>query len=191
MAESREDLIRRLYYQELGRLNVDQQGMDFWTGEGFVEDESVLRNRLRGGAGLTGPSVTMPLLADQSYAAFMRKMQFDESQIQSSLQAAQEAAQRRITGQAGVYDQQRKQSEDGVNSSFEARQNRSGGRLVKINEGRTAIDRQQTEFKNNIGEASAQMERDAASSIADLRRERAEQELGARDRLTQRSATYT
>jgi len=188
VGEDRTELINRIYYQELGVLEADQSGLEYWLSRSDL-DESQLRQAIREGAGLTGASVQEPLLADQSYAAFMRKMQFDESQIQSSLQAAQEAARRRIEGQAGNYDLQRTQATDGVNSSYEGRQNRSGNRLVDINDARTVVDRNQREFESGIAEANAQMETDAASSIASLRRSRAEEELAARDRLTQRSAT--
>lgn len=185
----RSDLINRIYYQELGRLNADPQGLDYWNSRDDLSDDE-LRRQIRGGAGLSGESVTQPLLADQSYSAFLRKMQFDESQIQSSLQAAQEAAQRRITGQAPIYNDQRQQSAEGINSGFEARQNRSGGRLRRLAEGRGRIDRNQQAFEQGIYDQKAKMERDSASQIASLRRSRAEQELGARDRLTQRSAQY-
>jgi len=182
-------LINEIYYQELGQTKADQGGLDYWLGRNDL-DEAQLRASIREAAGesAVGAADTGDLLADQGFAAFMRKMQFDESTIQSSLQAAQEAAQRRITGQAGQYDYQRRASEEGVNQGFESRgMYRSGGRLGKVHEGRTNIDRAQTEFESGIHEATAKMETDAASSIANLRRERAEQELGARDRLTQRS----
>ena len=191
MATDRTALVNEIFYQELGRLEADPQGLAYWNSRDDLSDED-LRKQIRG-AGLgpgAGPSVKAPLLADQSYAAFMRKMKFDESQIQSSLQAAQEAARRRITGQAGIFDKQQQTGERNINSSFEGRQNRSGGRLSRIGESDAAVGRSRTEFGNQIGEATAQMERDAASSIASLRREDAEQQLGARDRLTQRSAQF-
>ena len=186
----RNSMIRNIYYQELGRLEPDQAGADYWATRTDLNDDQ-LRNAIRG-AGLgpnAGASVTAPLLADQSYAAFMRRMQFDESQIQSSLQAAQEAAVRRIQGQAGIYDKQREQGAKGVDQGFESRgMYRSGGRLNALNESRMGIDVQQRQFESGVQESKAQMERDAASKISDMRRQRAEEELSARDRLTTRSA---
>lgn len=185
----RSTLINRLYYQELGEINPDQAGLDYWNGRTDL-DEAGLRAQIRGArlGPAAGPSVVAPLMADQDYGAFLRKMQFDESSIQSSLQAAQEAARRRIAGQAGQYDTQRIQAERGVNNSFESRgMSRSGGRLKQQSETRTAIDLGQRQFEDQVYEGSAAAEREAATRIADMRRERAEQELNARTRLTQGS----
>ncbi len=189
----REAAIRRLYRDQLGVVNPDQAGLDFWMNQGWRDNEAELIRQMRGGAGLNPDppeSVNQALLADKNYAAFLRGMQFDESQIQSSLQAAQEAAQRRITAQRDAYDLQRTQGEEGIQRSYEARQNRSGRRLLDIARNRSQIDRQQTQFETGIGDQTAQLERQAAADIASLRRQRAEQELGARDRLTQRSMEY-
>ena len=186
----RNSLINQIYYQELGRLSPDEEGLAYWSGRTDLDDAG-LRRAIRGSAlgASAAESPTAALMADQSYSAFLRKMQFNESQIQSSLQAAQEAAARRIQGQAGMYDKQREQSQRNVDQNFESRgMFRSGGRLKTAAEGRTAIDYQQTQFETGVQEEKARMEREAASSIADLRRQRAEEELGARDRLTQRSA---
>jgi hypothetical protein len=161
--------------------------MKYWLGRTDLDDTQ-LRQAIRTAGGFKGKSVTEPLLADQGFAKFMRGQQFNESQIQSSLQAAQEAAARRISGQAGVYDQQRTDARRGTNQGYESRgMFRSGGRLGALHRGQTSIDRNQTTFESGIGEAKAQMERDAAQKIAGGRRQRAEEELGARDRLTQAS----
>ena len=186
MAVDRNELIRRLYYQELGRNDATDEEINYWAGTGL--DENALRSNMRNSAGLSGESVTAPLLADQSYAAYLRGMQFNESQIQSSLQAAQEAAARKIQGQRPTWDQQRTDGAQNIDSGYERRQNRSGKRLVDLNKQRSAVDNSQLQFETGINEAKGQMERDAAANIASLRRERAEQEIGARDRLTMRSA---
>lgn len=186
----RSSLINQIYYQELGRIGADQGGLDYWRGRTDLTDEA-LRQQIRG-AGLgpnVGESVVAPLLADNNYSQFLRGMQFNESQIQSNLQAAQEAARRRITGQAGQYDLQRQQGLQNVDESFESRgMYRSGGRLAKAGEVQRAVDLNQRQFEEGIYEGTAQMERDAAQKIADMRRQRAEEELGARVRLTEGSA---
>lgn len=184
----RSSLINQIYYQELGRLQADQQGLEYWNSRSDLTDEE-LRRQIRGGAGIQGESVVAPLMADQSYAAFLRKMQFDESAIQSSLQAAQEAAARRIQGQKATYDFQRQKGAEGIDRSYESRQNRSGRRLTDLAENRTQIDRSQLQFETGVNEQKAAMEREAATQIADMRRTNAEEQLAARDRLTQRSAT--
>jgi hypothetical protein len=183
----RSSLINKIYYQELGRLNPDQEGLDYWNQQSNLSD-SQLRQAIREAGGMSGTSVNEPLMADQDYAAFLRKMQFNESQIQSSLQAAQEAAARRIQGEKATYDTQRKQGAQNINSGYEARQNRSGNRLTDLGENRTQIDRSQLKFETGINESKAKMERDAAAQIAGMRRDQAEQQVAARDRLTLRSA---
>lgn len=189
MAEvSREQMIRDIYYQELGRLEPDQDGLDHWMAQTDLTDDASLREAIRYAAGMTGTSDTGDLLADPAYAAYLRGMQFSESQIQSSLQAAQEAAQRRITQQAGTFDTQRRDSERSVDQSFESRgMFRGGGRLLESAERRAQIDLSQNQFETGVLESSAQAEREAAESIAQLRRDRAEQELAARQRLTETS----
>lgn len=183
----RNELVRRLYYQELGRIKPDIEGWQYWANSGL--DENTMRTRMREAAGLSGKNPAEDLLADQQYNTFLRKMQFDESEIQSGLVAAKEAARRRIDAQSGLYDQQRMQGARGVDDSFEARgMYRSGGRLKSLNENRMGIDRQQAQFESGIHSQSAEAERQAAGKIAEMRRNRAEQELAARDRLTLRSA---
>lgn len=66
-------------------------------------------------------NVQTPLLADPSYSAYLRKLQLNESQTQSALQAAQAASLRRLDSQAGMYDYQRMASQRGVNQDFESR----------------------------------------------------------------------
>lgn len=182
----RNALIDQIYYQELGQLNADDASRAYWSGTDL--DETGLRWNIRNAAGLSGTSVNQPLMADSDYAAFMRKMQFDESQIQSSLQAAQEAAARRISGQRGMYDTQRQQGAQSINESYQARQNRTGGRLVDLNSNRAQIDLQQGQFESGVNEGKSEMERKAAGQIAEMRRAQAEQQLATRDRLTLRSA---
>jgi hypothetical protein len=187
MSTDRQALINSIYYQELDRVVPDQAGSEYWMSREDLDDDA-LRLAIRNAGGKRGESVTAPLLADNQFSAWMRGQQMNESTIQSNLQAAQEAANRRIHGQAGIYDRQRKQSERSTNQGYESRgMYRSGGRLNKVHDNRLGIDLQQRQFEDGINESKAQMERDAGSKVGDIRRQRAEQELGARDRLTQRS----
>ena len=185
----RAELIRQIYYQELGRLRPDEAGAKYWAGRNDL-NESQLRNAIRGsGLGANaGRSVVEPLLADSQFAAYLRGAQFNESQIQSSLQAAQEAAARRILGQRPMYAEQIKQGGQNINSSYEARQNRTGVRLKDLNDQRNAVERSRLQFETGVNENKAEMERKAAQDIAAIRRQGAEEQLAARDRLTLRSA---
>lgn len=223
--ESRSDLIKRIYREELGR-KFDPGGLAYWNStklsesamrRAFVKSEEGQRYRARINvapkkpappkprATATAPKAPVPrapkpppvpknikaadLLADSQFSRFLRRMQFDESSIQSSLQAAQEAARRRINSQAGQFDIQREQSSSNIDDDFESRGLfRSGGRLAKLAESGNLISTSQRQFEDSTRGGIAEMERQAAGQIGDLRRQRAEEELDARDRLTIRSA---
>lgn len=183
----RNSLINAIYYQELGQLRPDKAGLDYWNKSGL--DEAGLRANIRAAGGLKGKSAVQDLLADQSYGAFLRKMQFDESAIESSREAAKTAAKNRIKLQAGQFNQQLEQGVRSANQNYEARgMYRSGGRLDAVNKQHTNVDSQRNQFNFGVNEAAANYDRDAATRIGDMRRENAEQQSQAADRLTRRSA---
>ena len=186
MAVDRTDLIDRIYYQELGRVDADEAGLNYWNSQSQLDDEE-LRNNIRYSAGLSGESIVAPLLADSTYASFLRNMELNESQIQSSLAAAQDAAARRIASRRPQYDTQREQGAERVNSSYTSRLNRSGKRLSDLNKNRLAIDTQQLNYEGGVADQRAQLERTAAQDIAALRRNNVSQQQAARERLTRAS----
>ena len=193
MDEARRDEINRIYYEKLGRTDPDQEGLDYWMGRDDLSLDQLQRaivanSPMADKLGVEdGGNVNSDLLADSQYSTFLRNMNFNESQIQSSLSAATEAAARRIQGGKAGYDRQRQQGQEQIDGSYEARQNRSGKRLVDLSRRRADVDRNQLTFETGINESKAKMQRESAQQIAGLRRNNVEQQMGARDRLTQRS----
>jgi len=191
--EARRDEINRIYYEKLGRTDPDQEGLDYWMGRDDLSLDQLQRaivanSPMADKLGVEdGGNLNAALLADQGYSAFLRNMNFDESQIQSSLMAAKRAAEARITGAKAGYNRQREQGTRGIQNSYEQRQNRAGKRLVDIGRNTADITRQQNTFETGINDAKAEMVRNSAQAIAKGRRNNVEEQMAARDRLTQRS----
>jgi len=191
--EARRDEINRIYYEKLGRTDPDQEGLDYWMGRDDLSLDQLQRaivanSPMADKLGVEdGGNLNSALLADQGYSAFLRNMNFDESQIQSSLMAAKRAAEARITGAKAGYNRQREQGTRGIQNSYEQRQNRAGKRLVDIGRNTADITRQQNTFETGINAAKAEMVRNSAQAIAKGRRNNVEEQMAARDRLTQRS----
>lgn len=186
--EEREEYIRAIYYQELGTVEPDQDGLDYWMGREDLADEAALRRHMRGAAELDPASSLQPLLADEQFAAWLRGAQFNESAIQSSLEATQNALARRIQEQRATFDTQLRDQSRNIDRSYEARGNRSGGLHVDQNNARTSIDRSRLQFESGIADQKASAERQAAQQIGAIRREGAEEQVAARNRLTMQSA---
>ena len=188
--EARRDEINRIYYQSLGRTDPDQAGLDYWMGRTDLTGDA-LRQQMIGAspmAGVNSNGLTASIMQDQSYASFLRGHTFNESQIQSRLAAANDAAARQISGQRPVWEQSRKVGLQGVDQNYESRgMFRSGGRLNSRNEVNANVDLQKGQFEGRINDANAQNQRDSADAIAAGRRENVEQQMAARTRLTQGS----
>ncbi|MEM7536261.1 MAG: hypothetical protein AAF639_29020, partial [Chloroflexota bacterium] len=119
------------------------------------------------------------------YAAFLRQMEFDETGIQTALERARTAASSNIASQSPMFDLQRKQAARNIDNEAESRgMFRSGRRLERRSEARDAIDLNQRRFEEGQRNSVLGAEQTAADQIARLRRQRAEQELSARNRLT-------
>lgn len=185
--EFRRRQIMQLYTQVLGR-DADPGGLDTHVaamrqGKGL---EGVRRALATSPEFMQSPRVVM---TDPAYAAWMRQMQFDESEIQSGLAAAKEQARRRIAGQEPAWAMQRQDIAERHDRDFEARgMLRAGGRLRRIHEDQARVDFQATQAADAAREGIVAQETAAARRLADLRRRNAEEVLAARDRLTLRHA---
>ncbi len=183
----RRALIEQIYFQELGRNAVDAKGMQHWLGQTQLSDQQ-LRDTIRFAAGVKSPAVNPDLSKDPTYAAFLRQMEFDETGIQTALERARTAASSNIASQTPMFEQQRTQAAQNVDRNAEARgMFRSGRRLDQRAQARDSIDLNQRRFEENQRESILGAEQGAADQIARLRRQKAEQELAARNRLTQQS----
>lgn len=130
------------------------------------------------------------VLKNNDYAAYLRKMKFDEAEIRSTTLAQKEAIQRQIQARAGQFDFQRYQAANNIERDFASRGlRRAGGRIKRTNEATAAINQQQGQYELGQREQMAANERLAASRIADMERERAERERQAREQMTQDSVT--
>lgn len=182
----RKRLVSDIYHQELGIAAPDEAGLNYWAGQGQL-DEGGLREWISKAGKGSGPSgIGKQVSEDPRLAAFLRGQRLDENEINSSLQAARSLAKQRIEAQRPAYDLQRKQATSNVNREAESRgMFRSGGRLKSLNDRRSSIDLGQRQFESNVQTGLADTERSAASDIARLRRNRADEEAASRSRIAQ------
>lgn len=157
-------------------------------GKGFktLDPDQVLRL----GAGIGVPEWRSEILEDPSYAAFDRQFDYNRSKIQSDFIALKDRLKRDLQRQEGVYQDQTRQGLEGIDQSMENRGLfRSGQRGIKRGELQNRIADQRQRFIDSQGETREEARRTKREGIADLKRRRAEERLGARTRLTDRDAT--
>lgn len=181
--QQRRDYVETLYREELGR-NPDAAGLDFWTtGEGAQYEGMDLIRRFRDAAGLDNT-----LYQDPAYAAFMRTMRQREGTIEADRAArARELANQRTIAQA-AFDRQEQRGLRQVDNAAEARgMYRSGGRIRNRAQlaGDIAVGRAEQEL--NYSNQQNELNRRAAAELADLSRQRDEQEIATRNTLTRNS----
>ncbi len=179
-------------YRELYKRDPRPDELAYWRGvqKSQSMDPSRLVDTIRFSAAQSEPgrAAQQDIMKDDQYSAFLRRMQFDESQIESNLAAQREAIQRQQGIRAGEFDWQRFQSNQAIDRDFQNRGLHLAGRRVQDREQASAtITQNQLQYENEQSERQAALARDAATRIADGRRERQEQELAARRRLTQQS----
>lgn len=130
------------------------------------------------------------LAGDPQYNAFLRSVGFNESEIESSLQAIKDAYQRDITRKTPIFEDQRMQAEKASNRDFESRGLfRSGARIQDIGDKQKQVGLNEEQYRAGIQEDTLSAERDAAAKVAALRRQTGEQQLSAAERLTGEAAS--
>lgn len=183
-------------YRKVFGTDADQAGQDYWNSTGLQGDD--LYNAIRFAADqreqqrleayqaeLGGGN---DVLKNNDYTAYLRKMQFDESEINNATQAQRDALNRRIAVARGTYDFQRYQAGKSIEKDYARRGlRRAGGRTRDTNEANASVNQNQNKYEFEQRETMASRERESASRIAELRRERAEQERIAREQMTQDS----
>ena len=187
----RRAIIEGIYRDELAGQSVDEEGMKYWLDQSqILQNDDKLRDAIRFAGGVSAPATGAadPTTTDPTLAAFLRQMEFDEAGISTSLDRARAQARQSIASQAPLFDQQRTQAQQNVNNNAEARgMFRSGGRITAGAQARDNIDINQRQFETNQNQNVVTAEQRAADSIASLRRQKAEQELASRNRMTQGS----
>lgn len=178
--------VAEAYKTNLGR-DADEAGRDYWVGQ--LMNGTITPDQL--GETLRRQEITPTSLAlqDADYAAFLRGANLQESEYESALASARDRMNRNLTQNASMFDEQRRQSEQSVNDSWESRGLfRSGTRLVDVADKRTQVDRNQALSTQAMTDTFAAQESDVTRQIAALRRQRLEQDAAARQRLTSRDA---
>lgn len=146
-------------------------------------------------APLADPTPTIPewkseLLADPTYAAFERQFEYNRGKLGSDFIALKERLKRDRQRQKGVWQQQRKQGLQGINESMENRGLfRSGQRHLERGELKNRIADQRQRFIDQQGETREEARRTKRESISNLKRQRAEERVNARARLSDKDAT--
>jgi hypothetical protein len=190
MAIDWQEVARRLvgdtYRSTLGR-EADEGGRDYWVGQ--LMNGAITPDKLADTLRQQELTPTSYALQDADYAAFLRGANLQESEYESALASARDRLNRNLSQNTAMFDEQRRQSEQGVSDSWESRGLfRSGGRLVDTAEKRTQVDRNQALAHQSMTDTYSGQESDVTRQIAALRRQKLEQETAARQRLTSRDA---
>lgn len=186
--QSRRDYVRSIYEDDLGRDDAenDPDGVSYWTGRTDLVGNDLLKAiRLRAGLDNT-------LLEDPTYAAFDRARRTQALQVQNDLDKSQAdlATQRRIAGVK--FDSAQREGLQTANDLAESRgMFRSGGRLQARGEVTRDVQQARSENELNYVTGRRDLQDNANRQIQDLSRERDEQELAARTRLTNQSIQDT
>jgi len=136
------------------------------------------------------PKWKAELYEDPAYAAFDRNFEYNRSKVQDSFINLKNRLKRDLLRQDTRYDQQRVEGERGIDRSMENRGlYRSGQRHVGIGRMNNKIDFEREHFISGQGEAREEGRRAKQDAIGSLKRQRAEERINARSRLTDRDAT--
>lgn len=179
--ESRRDYVKAIYEQQLGR-EADYEGLNYWIEQRNLQGNDLIR-QMRESAGLDNT-----LFQDPAYAAFERqRMQQDGTIEADRLARLREIdAQRQLAG--ATYDRNLQIGLENVDDKAEARgMYRSGGRTKSRQELATAIANERGAAELQSSSQAADVNRAAAADRAELSRQRDEQEVATRNRLTQKS----
>lgn len=155
-------------------------------GEGF---KSLKGQEIRLGKGVGTPKWRSEILADPTYAAFERQFDYNRGKLGSDFIALKNRLGRDLQRQQGIYDQQLIEGQRGVDETMDNRGLfRSGQRHIDRGRVKNNIDDQRQRFIDTQGETREEARRQKREAIADLKRQRGEQRLQARDRLTMKDA---
>jgi len=156
-------------------------------GKGFkkFDKDTVLKL----GKGVGQPFWKSEVLQDPTYAAFDRNFEYNRSKVHDEFLALKDKLARDLVRQDARYDQQRVEGTRGVNRSMDNRGlYRSGQRHMGLGRMNNKIDFEREQYVSGQGEVREEGRRKKQEAIGDLKRQRAEERLGARSRLTARDA---
>lgn len=129
------------------------------------------------------------LLQDPKYAAFLRNFDYDRSMLRSDFAADRAAEYRELDRMGSEWDYQLDENLRGVDRAMANRGVfRSGQRHLERGRSVNDIDRLRQRYRDQMNERILSGQRTRDRGIADLKRARDEERLGARERLTLRDA---
>ena len=130
------------------------------------------------------------VLQDPTYAAFERQFEYNRSKIGSDFIALKERLKRDAERYDVKHRMDRRDGLQGINKSMENRGlYRSGQRHTERGDLKNRFSMNRQNFRDEQGERREEARRNKREGIADLKRDRAEERLDARSRLTDRDAT--
>lgn len=181
MAASPEE-IQQIFRTELGR-GADEEAVRHYVGTGLTGLDlvkSILHT--------AGKGSQLELFNDPAYAAFARTQRIRQAQLEAErAQRLSDIARQRQIMNLG-FDRQRKQAVEDVNQGFANRgMYRSGARVAKLAEETQDLDLRRQTSELQFSGQEADINRTIADSIGELSRQRDEQEIAARNRITDRS----
>lgn len=121
---------------------------------------------------------------DPAYLAFLRQQGVQESDLVGEAAYRIAGLQRQRARQLPRFDDRMREEPERISDDFENRGFlRSGANMVAQARSRRDILRDRGDFEAGIGDSISDLNRTAAMGVADLRRQRAEEELNARSRV--------
>lgn len=129
------------------------------------------------------------LMQDTGFAAFMRQMGMDASEIENAFLDIKEDLRADRQKQMPLYADQALKAEQRENQSAEASgMFRSGQRLRDVADAVNAVDVNRQDFLDGLRESRREARETKNAGLASLERNRAEEEIAAAERLTARDA---
>lgn len=179
--QSRGDTIRSIYNDDLDR-GTDQEGLDYWMGRTDLTGDALLKE-IRSTAGLTNE-----LYEDTVYSAYDRRRRQQALTTQSNLdKLIDDRNNQRLIANQG-FDDQLTSSLDNADDSAESRgMFSSGGRYDARADASKSIERNRQSSNLATTTQIRDARESAANDLSAMSRERDEQEIAARKRLTTRS----
>jgi len=169
----------------LRELNPDMKGQ--WGKKGKKKLDKDTMIRLGKGVGIA--PWRAELLEDPTYAAFDRNFEFNRDSVHDSFQRLKDRQRIDLTRQDARFDKQRIDNTRQIDRGMEDRGlYRSGQRGIETGRMNNDIDVSRREFTGQQKDARIAGRQAKQEALGALKRNRAEERIGARSRLTERDA---
>lgn len=131
-----------------------------------------------------------PVFSDPKYLAFMRMSGVQDANIRNEIQARIDQANRETNRAAAGYETKKKEQTRNIGLDFEDRGlNLSGRRISSQAEASANVDYDRQMEEAARADALANANRKAEQDLARIAQDRAEEEIGARNRLAEKRGT--